>query len=385
MQFNMFIGRIPFINMKLIIKNNSLKKKESVGNKTRFVEIYETARGVDNISPAIKVTRLIIRYSTRIFGFYVATKFLGGLLALVKLARASNTRKYIEYILTINKLNIEYLLYLSNNNLSAAVLKKNKWAEFILKNSSSAKFRWSARNYLSLLSRHGFYSMSGDACNTVINSSVLNRKSKLKFYIYGPNASSAPDEKYKDYIIVFLKPIDIDVSQYKGSILFINGIYYRSVVSGNSSLRNKLIEKYLKIIVSCKTSTLDEPFQRAKFPMGENIASPMALGRLLYNLVMSHGVFSCVIEGFDFYLDRDMYASYYPSLARDKNNSINEQLICSGLASHDALFNYLYIKDIVGMLDLVDSTEFKKIIGMDGGEYLCELSKVRKFETLRKQ
>ena len=116
--------------------------------------------------------------------------------------------------------------------------------------------------------------------------------------------------------------------------------------------------------------------------MSENLASPMALGRLLYNLVMEYGVFSCVIEGFDCYLDKGMYASYYPTLSKDKRQ---EQLICSGLAGHDALYNFLYIKEVAGMLDITDSVDFKKIIGMSGRLYLDKLSQIRKFETLRQQ
>jgi hypothetical protein len=368
--------------MRVISFSGISKKKESVGNKTRFQEIYETSPGIDNRSPAIKVVRLFIRYSTRFAGFYVGSKILSLLLGVIKLTNSSTTKEYILYILTINMLNIEYLLYLSNNNLSAAVLKKNEWAEFTLKFSRSAKSRWTARNYLSLLSRHEFYSMKDNACDAVINTEVLNKKSDLKFYIYGPNAISAPSKKYKDHILVFLKPIDVDVSQYKGSILFLNGVYYRTVVLGNTLLKEKLIEKYSKIIVSCRTSVLDKPFQRARFPMVDNIAAPMALGRLLYNLVTEYGTFSCVIDGFDFYLDKKMYASYYPSLSKDKRQ---EQLICSGLAGHDALYNFLYLKEIASMLTLIDSFNFIKILKMEGSEYLYKLSQVRKFETLRKQ
>ncbi len=358
------------------------KKKESVRNKTRFFEIYETSHHVDNLSLAIKINRLIIRYSTRLFGFSTAIKLIDTSLFFMKLVSTHKTKNYFEYILTINKLNLEYLLHLSNNRVFEAVIKKNEWGEFILKNSSSATSRWNARNYLSLLSRHDFHSMKQKGYEAVINKESLKKETDLKFYIYGPNAVSAPSEKYKDYILVFLKPIDVDISQYKGSLLFLNGVYYRTIVSNDSLLKEKLIEKYSKILVSCRTSILDETFQRAKFPMSENLASPMALGRLLYNLVMEYGVFSCVIEGFDCYLDKGMYASYYPTLSKDKRQ---EQLICSGLASHDALYNFLYIKEVAGMLDITDSVDFKEIIGMSGRLYLDKLSQIRKFETLRQQ
>ena len=157
------------------------------------------------------------------------------------------------------------------------------------------------------------------------------------------------------------------------------------MVSDNLILRNDLIKKYEQIIVSCRTSIIRDPFKRAKFPLGENIAGCMGLGRLLYNLLMSHGVFTCVIEGFDCYLDSEMYSSYYPSLARDKNFLVDEQVICSGLAGHDPLFNFLYLKEVLEMVKIVDSRALKDIVKMTGKEYLLELSKVRKFETLQQQ
>jgi hypothetical protein len=127
---------------------------------------------------------------------------------------------------------------------------------------------------------------------------------------------------------------------------------------------------------------LEKPIIRANFPIGDNIASPMALGRLLYNLMMKYGSFTCVIEGFDFYLDKKMYASYYPSLSMDKNQ---EQLICSGLAAHDSLYNFLYAKELVKKLDIIDSQDFKALVEMSGKLYLEELSKIRDFKTLAQQ
>jgi len=124
------------------------------------------------------------------------------------------------------------------------------------------------------------------------------------------------------------------------------------------------------------------PFKRAKFPISDNIAAPMALGRVLYNLIYTHGSFNCVIEGFDFYLSEEMYSKSYPSLARQADNSINEQLICSSLVAHDALYNFLYVRELVSMLNLKDSGSFKNLIKMDGHMYLNKLANVRNFKTL---
>ena len=346
--------------------------------KVPFKEICETVAGIDNTSSAIKITRLFVRYLTRIVGYSVAAKILGLMLLLVKRGLKKRSIKYIWYILEINKIRIEYLNCLSNNNLLAAVFKKNQWAELALRDSMSLRSRWDAKGYLSLLSRHGFHHMKYDGCRVGIE-----RVSEKIFYIYGPNASTMPSSKYKEYMLVLTKPIDLDISLYKENILFINSIYYNNVVCKNEKLKNDLIKKYGEIYVSCREALLSGPFIRAKFPMGGNISSPMSLGRVLYNLMRRYGKFSCVIDGFDFYLDSAMYQSYYPTLARDKNKTVSEQVICSSLADHDALYNFLYVKEMVGMLDIVDSTHFKKIIDLSGERYLDELSKVRKFESLR--
>ena len=62
---------------------------------------------------------------------------------------------------------------------------------------------------------------------------------------------------------------------------------------------------------------------------------------------------------------------------------ISEQAICGGLADHDALYNFLFVKEMVQRLDIIDSNEFNRIINLRPEDYLDQLSKARKFEALR--
>ena len=352
-------------------------RRVSALTKVRFREICETVVGIDNKSSEIKITRLFVRYLTRIVGYPVAAKVLGLMLLAIKWRGTARNIRYIWYLMEINKLRIEYINCLANNNLYAAVLKKNQWAEFALRNSMSLRSRFDARGYLSLLSRHGFYSMKCGGSGTGIEMT-----SEKKFYIYGPNASSMPSSKYKDYVLVLTKPIDVDVGLFKENILFLNSVYYNNIVCKNDVLKNDIINKYGQIYVSCRHAVLSEPFIRSKFPMGDSIASPQGLGRVLYNLLRRYGKFSCVIDGFDLYVGSVAFASYYPTLLRDKNGTLSEAAICHTLADHDALYNFLYVKEMVGMLDIVDSIDFKRIIELSGEMYLDKLSRARNFASL---
>ena len=342
-----------------------------------FREICGAVGGIDDKMPIIKSARLFIRFLTRIVGYANSSKVLGLALLVTRSGSKSRTKSYIRYILAINKIRIEYLGSLSNNKLHEAVLKKNEWAELALKESMSLVSRRTAKGYLSLLSKHGHHNGEYRECTY-----AAAKVSEKKFYIYGPNANAGPSSKYEDYVLVMMKPMDIDVGAYNKAMLFLNSQYYSTAVCKNEKLKSELIAKYQEIYVSCREAVLSEPFIRSKFPMGDQLASPMALGRVLYNLMMRYGKFSCVIEGFDFYLDSAMYGKYYPTLNRDKNNMINEQVICSSLADHDALYNFLYVKEIVEKIDIVDSVDFKSTIELTGERYLNELSRVRTFESL---
>jgi hypothetical protein len=364
--------------IKKIIAKLSNHNRNYLITKAPFREICEVVVGIDNKSPLIKFTRISIRFLVRAAGYKSAARVLDGVLFLIKRDTQSRVLKYIFYILELNKIRVEYLGLLFENQLTLAVLKKNQWAEFTLKDSMSLSSRMSAKRYLSLLSRHGYYAQNYDKCEF-----DTQRVADKKFYIFGPNASVKPSTKYKDYVLVLMKPVDMDISFFEEKILFANSAYYSHLISNNENMRKKLIDQFQGLYVSCRQATLCPPFVRSKFPIGDQLASPMALGRVLYNLINRYGKFSCVIEGFDFYLDKSMYSTYYPTPARKSKNEISEQVMCNSLAEHDALYNFLYAKELVGFLNVVDSLDFKKVISLSGTDYLNDLSKIRNFRSLR--
>ena len=77
-----------------------------------------------------------------------------------------------------------------------------------------------------------------------------------------------------------------------------------------------------------------------------------------------------------------MYASYYPSLTRIKGK-VDERIICDSLADHDALFNFLYVKEVCEYLNVHDSNDFRELCAKSGDWYLSKLQKIRKFELLK--
>lgn len=358
-------------------KYESSRSKYSI-TKAPFREICEVVVGIDNQHLIIKLPRVFIRLLVRSAGYKVSARILGGLLLLKKRNTDSRWLKYLFYLLEVNKMRIEYFDLLYDNQFISAVLKKNKWAEFSLTESMNYGSRLSARRYLSLLSRHGYGVQNYEKCEIAPKGAT-----DKKFYIYGPNAMVAPSTKYQDHILVLMKPIGTDISCFKQKILFSNSAYYGNVISGNKDMKIKLLEEFQTIYVNCRKAKISPPFVRSKFPIGDQLASPMALGRVLYNLLIRYGKFSCVIEGFDFYLDKNMYADYYPTPAEQPNGIISEQVMCSSLAEHDALYNFLFVKELMAYLKILDSHAFKEVIKVSGMDYLNRLAKVRDFRSLR--
>jgi hypothetical protein len=342
-----------------------------------FIEIYDTGAGIYNLRFLVKITRVTIRYLTRLLGYKKSLLILKFFQSILKFSNKS----YFYYLLGLNIASIEYRISLYTRGVENSVVDKCNWSEYVLKESSNYKARLNARMYLSLLSRHGFYESRIKRLDKVFNQQLVQKHSKKSFYIYGPNSKNPPNPKYKDYTLVLLKDIKL-INDFQKKLLFVNGIYYKKIIAEDSKKQSFLHNKYNRIVVSCLHSKLPSGFERAKFPMGCNISSPMALGRVLYNLMYHYGRFTCVIEGFDFYLNDDMYASYYPSLART-NGLINEQLICNSLSVHDALYNFLYVKEFCMNLEIKDSSTFIKLIEMNGKKYLENLDNVRNFKILR--
>jgi len=349
--------------------------------KVRFREFYDEKPGLNNLYLPIKCTRIFIRYFTRLMGYDISQVIFLIIVRLLNTLEKFFDVAYITYLFKINIYQIKFRRTMASNDLLLAVGIKNEWAEYVIMKSKSMMSRLNAKLYLSLLSRHRFYKKKSPYIQSIINPILLNKSTEKKFYIYGPNANSPPNHKYKEYVLVVLKPIDFNLSHIREKLLFVNGAYYLSKMVDNKGYSQKLVDIYGKVIVS-NLSEIDSPLERANIPMFGNIAGPMALGRIIYNLLYRYGRFTCVIEGFDLYTYNKMYSSYYPSLAREKER-IDERLICDSLAVHDALYNFLYVKELCKYLKILDSDNFKKIYKRSGDWYLSRLQKIRNFELLK--
>jgi len=346
-----------------------------------YREVYDVKPGLNNLYLPIKCARIFIRYTTRWAGYSISVRIFRIILRLLNRLASFLDVSYITYLFKINMYNIEYREAIYRSGLESSVSKKNEWAEYTIMHSKSMHARLNAKVYLSLLSRHGFYKNTTSYNQPIINPKLFAKSTNKKFYIYGPNAKNPPNPKYKDHVLVVLKPIDFNLTDFRQKLLFVNGYYYFAKLLDDGELRSQLIDIYGRVIVS-SLSTIDRPLEQAKFPMSGNIASPMALGRVIYNLLYRHGSFTCVIEGFDFYLDNDMYASYYPSLTRNKGK-VDEQIICDSLAVHDAVFNFLYVKELCEYLNVHDSHDFKELYTKSGNWYLSKLQEIRNFKLLK--
>ena len=347
----------------------------------RFRELYDVKPGLDNLYLPIKFTRLFIRYTTRFLGYSISCRIFQIIVRLLNRLDSLLDVAYVTYLFKINIYKIEHREAMYKSGLPSSVNKKNEWAEYTIMRSKSMQARLNAKVYLSLLSRHGFYKNATPYNKPIINPKLFSKSSNKKIYIYGPNANNPPNPKYKDYVLVVLKPIDYNLTDFREKLLFVNGAHYLTKMVNDSEFCSQLIDIYGKVIVS-SLSKIDKPFEQAKFPMFGNIAAPMALGRVIYNLLYRYGSFTCVIEGFDFYLDNDMYASYYPSLTGPKGEA-SEQMICDSLAVHDALFNFLYVKELCEYLTVHDSNEFNKLYTKSGNWYLSKLEGIRNFKLLK--
>lgn len=330
-----------------------------------FMEICEQVKSIDNNSFSIRLVRLIIRYTVRIFGYKISIHLLANFQK-----RSSNNDKlsYILYLLNLNRLRLENILSIKEKGFLLSIDSKISWAEYQLTFSKSLRSRLTAKKFLKLLA-------DNDKYNTELNSRFKNyrKTSSKKFYIFGPNSDRLPNNLYNDFTLVLPKPIEGSLT-FSEKILFLNSIYYNNKVISDPVLEKKLLVNYNQIFVSCKISEINEPFKRSKFPLGDNLCSAMGLGRILYNLLESYGKFTCIIEGFDFYLKENSYKKYYPSLIHE-----NEYQTVKSLYDHDPLFNFLYVKELLESIELIDSFEFKKILSQDTEMYLKNLSSVREY------
>jgi hypothetical protein len=344
----------------------------------KYREICEFGPGINNLSPITKATRLLIRVTVRLFGYSPSIRILGYYLYIIKVL-CGRRKCYIRHLVEINKMRLEYLVLFANGRIKESIIMKIAWANTIITNSSSQASKNAAELYLLVMAKFGYCS-AGDMVSAGVEcESSSNEQPLKKFYIYGPNSDDPPDSKYSDHAIVLTKMIGASVTDYGDVILFLNSYTYTQIGNDEKLL---LTHKYKTIYVHSAISKIEPPFVAAKFPAGDSIASAMGLGRILYCLLMEYGRFQCVIEGFDFYLSGRGYGGHVPTGVPTDNPALKERVICQSLADHDALFNFLYVKELVSSLELKGSPEFLKLLSMSGDEYIESLVNVRKLSLL---
>ena len=341
--------------------------------KEYFREICDDQTVYDNKRLNFKLLRIFIRYVIRYTGLKNGLKILNFFSKLVS-KRSNKSFNYFKYLLKINIYRVEYLYLLSQSKISDAFSLKKDWANFIINTSISSSSIANANNYLETIYEK----------NEVFDESDIKKPNLKKFYIFGPGSLGDPNPKYKDFILVHLKPHPNLLESFKKEILFLNSYTFTNVVQGNEKIISSLKSRYSTIYVTCMTSILPEGFKRVGLKEPGYLSSQMALQRVLDFLLKEYGGFECVIEGFNFYLNEDAYSNQnYIKLTRKKDNKINEQEICLSLAEHDFLFNFVYSKKISKKIIIKDSQEYRDIISLEKEEYIDKLLKSRDFSTLK--
>ena len=291
--------------------------------------------------------------------------------------------KYFYYYLFSSLLEKEFNNFLAKGNFKLAYEKKIRWAKLILQYSDWDVERESVSSFLRILAKNGYTK------TTVINDypdfplKNVSKVSSENFYLYGPNSKYPPNIKYKDYIIVLTKPIEDNIDKFKSSMLFINAVYFNKKIKNNPSLKNQLLQKYGKIYVSTMHVLSEKDIHYSIMPASSALCSLMGLGRIINHLVVENGRLEVVIEGYDMYLNKKMYDKSYDTAEWIQTfNDDDEKHVAQGLSSHDPLYNFLIMKELIEYVNLIDNDELKKIIKMTGNEYMERLLDVRKFELL---
>ncbi len=345
--------------------------------KESFREICDDQEIHSNLNFKNKFIRVSIRYVVILLNLNGGIKFLSFLSLLLRKKRKYS---YPKYLLKINIYRLKYLKALSQDNLHFAIELKEDWANYVKNKSISRKNIANANLYLKTTSNNQNNSKAEG--NLALDKDKGDRK---KFYIYGPGSQNEPNPKYKDFTLVLIKPLPENQNYFKNPILFLNSYYFTNIIQGNNKIIDSLIQRHSKIYLSCMTSSLPDGFERVDLVDEGYIASEMSLQRLLDFLYKKYGMYECVIEGFNFYLEKDAYKNQnYHKLTRDAAGRIDEKEMCFSLAEHDFYFNFIRTQEIAKKIDIKDSTEFKKIISLNAFDYVQKLSSSRDFTSLKK-
>jgi len=349
----------------------------------RFREWHDDEKVINNSNISIKLIRALIRFSVRFLGIKKAIGFLKIINKNLFNKKINNDNlSYMIYLVEINLLRLDIILTLPSKNLSKYIKAKLKLCNYIISNSHNNDLIKNSKLYKLLFSNKAYQNNDFE-----LNIPRLKKVKKEKFYIYGPNTKSKPNKKYSDYTIIFTKPYSDKIEKFKKSILFLNAFYYTNAIKNNLDLQKSILNKYSECIVHSKHLDLVAGFKGTSCSLAQgHVASLMALGRLLCYLTETYDDFDCVIEGFDFYLEKYPYQNLnHPKKLTNYNNrtaSSIELEYCISLVDHDFMFNFVITKKLLENINLIDSADFKKIIQLKSREYADRLFQARDFSTL---
>jgi hypothetical protein len=337
-------------------------------------EICDQSPIVSNRNLLVTVTRLFIRILLNAKNKKFTIFFLCKLENLFLLARKSPIFSYMAYLSRINSFRFQYMTHLSESNFQLVLEVKSNWAQYVHSNSNSKPDIDNAYMYLDIIKK----TISNNL--KISNSSNIPNQKKL-FHIFGPNISADLLDEDEESVLVVTKPLSRSLRG-KNSLLFLNSIFYSTKVESDEVLKLALSKEYSRIYIKDKTKDLKEPYTHTKEPAMGNIASPMALGVILFNLLEEFGEIQCKIEGFDFYSKEASYSNNYQSLLKQSDNSINDEGLFLSLASHDPIFDFLYVKKffLEKRIELIDSEEFSSIVSLSSYDYFLELTSARRFK-----
>ena len=312
----------------------------------------------------------IYRYLLRIC---MNSGLLGVIFMKILLKTTVFTDKNIRTLVLKNYFYYSYLRNMSLVQFQKAIEIKKKWANFIISNENfhSNDAITTAKNYLMFLE---------NSCNKKSFPKNNFSNEKTEFYIYGPNSKSYPNPKFSNAYLVLTKLPNFDISIFPKKIIFLNNL---SVLNYEKKyLINKTKDFEMVFVPQHRELFADNVCHIS--PYGDNLASPMGLGRImmtLYKLKKSPIIFA---EGFDLGLSKDAYSNKIQTFYKLKDSKSFEKNYLMSILIHDPIFNFLLLKHYSQNYKYIGSDLFLKILNMSLKEYLSELKNVRDFSSILK-
>jgi len=180
---------------------------------------------------------------------------------------------------------------------------------------------------------------------------------------------------------VLSKHVDFDISGFKNSIMFLNWIYYQTKVKADLKFKKIILEKYSEVFVSSLYPIEDSEIPLSTMPVNSTLGGAQGLGRALFHLITTNGRCNLVIEGYDFWIKEKTFSEYYPTLNRVEGHIVEKNIV-NALADHDAIYNFLFVKEMLKHVQVIDSEEFLSYVNLSVDEYIKELIKKREFKLL---